>query len=140
METFKTATYQISDSMNNISWAIGAYLLITVVVIPSVASLVTFRAVFGAYPKKGRNTREMLQAYAVKKFPKKKATINNIFDFHYRKFASHYAIFDVVYELQEEFPKDDFFRKVGNTARGMLIVAVIYSLVILFPLLNMLGL
>ncbi|MCA9477799.1 MAG: hypothetical protein KC535_01495 [Nanoarchaeota archaeon] len=120
--------------------AIGVYLLVTVVIIPSVASLVTFRAVFGVYPKRGRNTREMLQQYAVKKFPKKKETINNIFDFHYNKFASHYAIFDVVYELQEEFPKDEFFRKVGNAARTMLILAVIYALVILFPLLDLMGL
>ena len=119
--------------------AIGVYLLITVVIIPSVASLVTFRSIFGVYPKKGRNTREMLESYATTKYKSKKETIKNIFDFHYGKFASHYAIFDVIYELQEEFPKDDFFRKVGNTARAMLIVAVIYSLVILFPLLDMLG-
>ena len=120
--------------------AVGVYLLVTVVIIPSIASLVTFRAIFGMYPKKGKNTKELLQEYAIKKYAKKKETINNIFDFHYNKFASHYAIFDVAYELQEEFPKDKFFRKVGNTARTMLILAVIYSLVILFPLLDMIGL
>lgn len=124
----------------SISAAIGIYVLVTVVIIPTIASLVTFRAIFGTYPKKGRNTRELVQEYAIKTYAKKKATINNIFDFHYNKFASHYAIFDVAYELQEEFPKDRFFKKVGNTARTMLILAVIYSLVILFPLLDMMGL
>lgn len=126
--------------MISISMAIGVYLLVTVVLFPSIASLVTFRAVFGVYPKKGRNTKELLKEYAMKKYSKKKETINNIFDFHYNKFASHYAIFDVAYELQEEFPKDKFFKKVGTTAKMMIILAVIYSLVILFPLLNMLGL
>lgn len=139
METFKTVTYRLSGIMVSTTVAIGVYLLITVVIIPSVASLVTFRAIFGVYPKKGRNTREMLEQYAVGKYKQKKETIKNIFDFHYNKFASHYAIFDVVYELQEEFPKDEFFKKVGNTARTMLILAVIYSLVILFPLLDMIG-
>ena len=126
--------------MVSVSIAIAIYVLITVVIIPAVASMVTFRAIFGMYPKKGRNTRELLQKYAIKKYAKKKETINNIFDFHYNKFASHYAIFDVVYELQEEFPKDAFFKKVGNAARTMLILAVIYSLIILFPLLDMMGL
>lgn len=133
-------TYRFMSIMVSTTVAIGVYLLITVVLIPSVASLVTFRAIFGVYPKKGRNTREMLEKYAVDKYKQKKETIRNIFDFHYNKFASHYAIFDVVYELQEEFPKDDFFRKVGNTARTMLILSVIYAIIILFPLLEMIGL
>jgi len=126
--------------MISIQWMIAVYLLVTVVIIPTVASLVTFRAVFGVYPKKEGQTRHLLEDYATKKYSKKKSTIKNIFDFHYNKFASHYAIFDVVYELQEEFPKDKFFSKVGNTARAMLILAVIYTLIILFPLLNLMGL
>ena len=126
--------------MVSLTLAIGIYLLITVVILPSVASMVTFRVIFGVYPKKGRDTRKMLEAYSLKKYPKKKELIKNIFDFHYNRFASSYAVFDVIYELQEEFPADRFYSKVGNTARMMLILAVIYALVILFPLLEMLGL